>query len=60
LPLVWLILVVHFDLQIFPWIFEKIWNALVLFSGAWEKMIHERIWSKKFCDTVPLNQKMEI
>jgi hypothetical protein len=32
----------------------------VLFSGAWGKMIHEKIGSKKFRDTVPLNKKMEI
>jgi hypothetical protein len=29
-------------------------RPLVLFSGAWGKMIHEKTWSKKSRDTVPL------
>ncbi len=44
----------HLDLQISPRIFEKIRNALMLFSGAWGKMIHEKTRSKKSLDTVPL------
>ncbi len=26
----------------------------MLFSGAWGKMIHEKVWNKKSRDTVPL------
>ncbi len=37
-----LIPVVHLDLRISQRIFEKIQNDLVLFSGAWGKMIHEK------------------
>jgi hypothetical protein len=44
----------HLDLQISPRIFEKIRNALMLFSGTWGKMIHEKTLSKKSLDTVPL------
>jgi hypothetical protein len=25
----------------------------MFFSGAWGKVIHEKAWSKKSCDTVP-------
>ncbi len=31
--------------------------TLMLFSGAWVKMIPKKIWSQKSCDTVPLNVK---
>jgi hypothetical protein len=34
---------------------NKFKMILVLFSGAWWKMIHEKIWSKKSRDTVPLS-----
>ncbi len=42
-----------------PNISAKCWKKFeitnILFLGAWGKMIHEKIWSKKSCDTVPLN-----
>jgi hypothetical protein len=41
-PLELLIPVVHLDLWISPRIFEKFEMTLVLFLGAWGKMIHEK------------------
>jgi hypothetical protein len=52
LPPVSLIPVVHLDLRISPEIFEKFGMTLMLFSGAWEKTIHEK---QKSRDTVPLH-----
>ncbi len=43
LPLVFLIPVVHLDLRISPRMFEKFEMTLGLFSGAWGKMIHEKL-----------------
>jgi hypothetical protein len=34
--------VVHLELRISPQIFEKIETALMLYSGAWGKPIHEK------------------
>jgi hypothetical protein len=33
---------------------KKFEMTLLLFSGAWGKMIHEKNLKQKFCDTVPL------
>jgi len=35
---------------------KKFKMTLELFSGAWGKMIHEKIWSKKSRDTAPLKK----
>jgi hypothetical protein len=35
-------LVVHLELRIFPQIFKKVQMALMGYSGAWEKLIHEK------------------
>jgi hypothetical protein len=35
-------LVVHLGLRIAPRIFEKIEIALMVYSGAWEKLIYEK------------------
>jgi hypothetical protein len=35
--------VLNLDLQIYPRILEKIYTTLKLFSGAWGRMIHEKI-----------------
>ncbi len=43
LPMVSLILVVHLDLRISPRISKNLEITLVLFSGAWGMMIHEKI-----------------
>ncbi len=37
----------HLGLRISPFIFEKIWMTLILFSGARGKMIHEKKTSRK-------------
>jgi hypothetical protein len=42
LPPVSLTPVVHLDLRMSPRIFEKFEMTLVLFSGAWGKVIHEK------------------
>jgi hypothetical protein len=47
LPPVSLTPVVHLDLRISPRIFEKIEMTLVLFSGAWGKVIHEKNLKQK-------------
>jgi hypothetical protein len=47
LPPVSLTPVVHLDLWISPRIFEKIWNELILLSGAWGKVIHEKNQKQK-------------
>jgi hypothetical protein len=47
LPPVSLTPVVHLDLRISPRIFEKIHMILMLFSGAWGKMIHEKNLKQK-------------
>jgi hypothetical protein len=54
LPLVSLIPVVHLNLRISPQIFENIEMSLMLFSGAWWKMIHEKNIKEKSHDTAPL------
>jgi hypothetical protein len=33
---------------------------LILFSGAWGKMIHEKILKQKFRDTVPLTAAFKV
>jgi hypothetical protein len=53
LPPMLLILVVHHDLQNFPWIFEKIQNDCY-FQGLGGRCFMKKTWSKKFCDSVPL------
>ncbi len=35
---------------------KKFEIILMLLSGAWGKVIHEKTWSKKFRDTVPLRK----
>ncbi len=35
---------------------KKFETTLMLFSGAWKKMIHKKTWNKKSRDTVPLKQ----
>jgi len=35
---------------------EKIWNDPIIFPLALEKMIHEKTWSKKSRDSVPLSR----
>jgi hypothetical protein len=47
LPLVSLIPVVHLDLRISPRILKKFEMTLVLFSGAWGKIIHEKNLEQK-------------
>ncbi len=47
LPPLSLIPVVHLDLQISLEIFEKFRMTLMLFSGGWGKMIHERNLKQK-------------
>ncbi len=51
-----LIPVVHLDLQILyvHKFLKKFEITLMLFSGACEKMIYEKTWSKKSRDTDPL------
>jgi hypothetical protein len=34
---------------------KKFETALMLYSGAWGKLIHKKTRSRKSCDTVPLN-----
>jgi hypothetical protein len=47
----------HLVLWISPWIFEKNWKALMVYSGAWGKLIHEKTRSRKSRDSVLLNLK---
>jgi hypothetical protein len=47
LPPVLLTPVVHLDLRISPRIFEKIQMILMLLSGAWGKVIHEKNLKQK-------------
>ncbi len=47
LPPVSLTPVVHLDLRISPRIFGKIRNDLMLLSGAWGKVIHEKTLKQK-------------
>ncbi len=55
LPLMSFIPVLHFDLRISPWIFEKVRNSpIVIFRGLGEDDLRKKIWSKKSRDTVPL------
>ncbi len=56
LPPVSLIPVVHLDLRISPRLFKKFKTVLMGYSGAGEKLIHEKTRSIKSCDTVPLNR----
>ncbi len=46
----------HLDLQIF---FKKLEMTLMLFSGAWGKMIHEKNLKQKSRDTVPLRRRQK-
>ncbi len=46
--------VVHLHLRISLGIFKKFEMTLMLFSGAWGKMIHEKNLKQKARDTVPL------
>ncbi len=56
LPPVSLTPVVHLDLRIAPWIFEKVRNdPNVIFRGLGEGDSWKKTWSKKSRDTVPLN-----
>jgi hypothetical protein len=47
LPQVSLIPVVHLDLRTSPQIFEKFERTLMLFSGAWGRLIHKEILKQK-------------
>jgi hypothetical protein len=47
LPRVSLIPVVHLDLRTSPHIFEKFERTLMLFSGAWGRLIHEENLKQK-------------
>ncbi len=47
LPTVSLIPVVNLELRIFPRIFEKFETALMVYSGAWGKLIHEKNQKQK-------------
>jgi hypothetical protein len=48
-------LVVHIELRIFPGILEKKFEtALMVYSGIWGKLIHEKNRSRKSRDIVPL------
>ncbi len=60
LPPVLLILVVLLDLQISPWIFDKIRNDPNVMFRAWGKMVHEKILKQKFCYTVPLTAAFKV
>ncbi len=53
-----LIPVVYLDLRISPQILKKFEMVLIIFSGAWRKMIQKKTWSKKSRDTVPFNQNI--
>ncbi len=44
---------VRLELWIYPWVFEKIQNALMGCSGAWRKMIHEKIRKLKISGHCP-------
>ncbi len=48
--------VVHLELRICSRIFEKFETALMVYSGAWGKLIHEKTRSRNSRDTVPLSQ----
>jgi hypothetical protein len=57
LPPVSMTSVVYFELRISPQIFKKIRNGpngILIYSGAWGKLIHEKTRSRKSRDTVPL------
>jgi hypothetical protein len=43
-------LLVHLNLRISPQIFKIMEMTLILFSGAWGKMIHEKKLKQKSCD----------
>ncbi len=47
LPPVSLIPVVHLDLRVSPWILKKFEMTLILFSGDWGDMIHEKNLKRK-------------
>jgi hypothetical protein len=49
--------VVHLDLRRSPRFFEKFDTALMVYSGTWGKLIHEKTRSRKSCDTVPLKSQ---
>jgi hypothetical protein len=44
---------VHLELRISPRIFEKFETDLMVYSGAWGKLIHEKTRSRKSRDTAP-------
>jgi hypothetical protein len=46
--------VVHLELRISPRIIEKFETVLMVYSGAWGKLIHEKTRSRKSRDTIPL------
>jgi hypothetical protein len=46
--------VVHLALQISQRIFENFETALMVYSGAWGKLIYEKTRNRKSRDTVPL------
>ncbi len=51
--------VVHLGLRISPWMFEKIWNDAMIFSGTRGKMYHEKNLVQKSRGTVPLKLSCE-
>ncbi len=51
--------VVHPNLWISSWIFEKFEMTLLSFPGAWGRWFLKKIWSKKSHDTVPLRIKSQ-
>jgi hypothetical protein len=48
---------VNLELRLSPRIFEKFETALMVYSGAWGKLIHEKTGSRQSRATVPLNQE---
>jgi hypothetical protein len=52
--------VVHLELRIFPQIFKKFDTALIVNSGAWGNLIHEKTRSRKSRDTVPFSAGLGI
>ncbi len=57
LPLVSTTPVVPLELRISQQILTKFEMALMVYSGAWGKLIHEKTRSQKSSDTVPLRCK---
>jgi hypothetical protein len=46
---------VHLVLRIYPQILKTFETTLLEYSGAWEKLIHEKILKSKSRGTVPLS-----